>query len=216
MAASQKKNLHITLDAVQLVATDIPAAAKEAHRHIVTATLLWPRTSVSRKTSAIACTLSKLTLAPDPDDREWAERILFKEPVEERFGVEVTVSAPVSESQAAAFVRYAASATMGLVADAVEDVSPLAKFAAIPFNYAQKQLAKDETPALVATGVVSLLPSELKAAGTIRIPLAAPRDIVKTSRSRTSVTKGGAQTKRTVLLAKDEPNGWVELRYRVY
>ena len=214
-SSSKKKNLLVTLDAAELAATDLPAA--EGGRHVITATLVWPRTSVASKTSAITCAMDGLALAPDPDDGKWIERILFKEPVEERFGIRVSVSAPVSESQASAFVRYAAAAAMGLVADAVEDVSPAAKFAAIPFDYAKRELNKENAPPAIAEGALSIDPAELKATGgVIRIPLAAPRDLCKTTRSRTSVTKGGAQVRRKVLLAKCAPNGWIELRYRVY
>ena len=211
--AEKKCELEVTLVELALLADAQPAAAS---RHLLGATLIWPRVGTARKTHSVALPLARG--AWSQADRPWTRRILFKEAVQGRFGFDLALTAALSDDQADAFLRTLASQFVKFTAGAVEDhLAPplLGTLAEIPFNYLVKALLKEQAPDMLATGALDVDGSLLPAAGqTVRweIPLTAPDGLFRTTRRRVGKT---VQRRRQTLLPAGGVAGRVVVDVRV-
>ncbi|NLF22067.1 MAG: hypothetical protein GX590_02810 [Lentisphaerae bacterium] len=211
--AEKKCELEVTLVELALLADAQPAAAS---RHLLGATLIWPRVGTARKTHAGTLSLARGVWSQA--SRPWTQRILFKETVQGRFGFDLALTAALADAQAEAFLRALASQVVKFTAGAVEDhLAPplLGTLAEIPFNYLVKALLKERAPGVLAAGALDVDTSLLPAAGqTVRweIPMTAPDGLFRMTRRRVGKT---LQRRRQTLLPVGGAAGRVVVDVRV-
>ena len=213
----KRQVLELTLEQLSLEVTG--ARGGKDTTHVVTVGLIWPRPAIPEKIAVKVIDVAGKGI--DLRRKPWSARVLFKEIVEGPFGVEITVSEPVSDSQVAAFMRFAGSALFKLgAAEAGRLTSaPLAAgLTRIPFQYLSKEIsAAGKKPArIIANGSADLLAEDLvkhgkKSPVKLRLRTEEPfHSVVRTRRH------GKSSTKRTVLLEAGQPNGEVVLGARIY
>ncbi len=209
--ASPRLSLEVTLESVALRETGAAAAA--ATRHLLTATLVWPRLAVARKSFSRPCRL--VGGAAQFTAQDWCDAILFKETLEGRFALALSISEALSDERLDAFLRFFGHNAFAVASSLVDDwAGPVGKFAAVPLDFAAKQLGKSsEAPAVIAEGILPLDAADWTGRGpsfSLALPLTARHDITQLSRRRAPPGKR-SRTVRTVRLAKGAPNGEVRL-----
>jgi hypothetical protein len=206
---ASKKAFSLSLVSVTLRETGAPR--KRVTTHGVTATLLWPRNGVPRKEYALVRELAKG--AADLSGAPWHESILCRESAEGTFALRIDVTEALSDSAASDFLAAVAGA---LLRDAATIVGKggflLADAASTVLSTAAKKATKASSPAVVASGTVTLSAAKLSDGLAVEIPLAAPEAVTATSVTTIPGERGTSTTKRT-LLAKGAPNGAVIVRF---
>lgn len=211
MAAANRRNLEILL-------TDLAVPSLSGVRasgHVVTVDLVWPRPLIALRTAVKTVRFARGQAVSS--QWTWLDRVLFKETVEERFGLVIRVSESLTSIRLEGFARYLASSLLGLAADITEDVIPGydGELAAMPLGYPESQLRKSKEPDLIATGGMDLDPEELGVGASVDlvIPLRSGRDVTRTTRRHVS---RGAPSRREVVLAKDAPDGTATITLRAF
>jgi len=166
-----------TATEIQLVRaelTGIPERKLLRSRNLGCVDLIWPRTGVAKK-SAAREVVFKRGLA-DFTGEEWTKRVLFREEIEGRCGLAVTVTEPVSVQLARRFVRLTAKYALKMGADFMEKAMVgYADIASSPLDALAQMVGEKDTPKAIAQGVVDV--GDLPAEGeerTIVVPLRRP------------------------------------------
>lgn len=211
--ASAKATVEITLDGVEIAET---GSDKADTRHLLSVTLVWPRLAIAKKAATQVVNLEKGRVQLETPD--WCDAILFKETVQGRFGVAVTLSEVLTDETLEAFLRFFGQGALTLASRHVDDwAGPIGILAASPLQFAAKQVGKTgQPPAPLVEGKLFLDTgdwSNLKSDFVTEIPLAAAQDIVELRR-RTTGTHKTSRTVRKVKLARGEPNGSLRLLWR--
>ena len=206
-----KREVEITLHSIHIPVTG--AGLDITTSHLLTADLVWPRTGTARKSASQSCTLREG--AAEFAAANWGRRILFKETVEGRFALAVTVSESLDDEELEKILRFWAGAALGVGAGAVEGAAgPLGAIAAAPLEYAAKAVAKYPGASLLVEGLAELDAADFPPSGGERlltVRLVAARKLLRVTRrtvnSRSRVT-------RKILLEKGADNGDVTLSVR--
>ncbi|MDD4098063.1 MAG: hypothetical protein PHC30_04780 [Lentisphaeria bacterium] len=211
MAAANRRNLEILLTDLA-----VPSLSRvKSSGHVVTVDLVWPRPLIALRTAVKTVRFVRGQAVSSP--WTWLDRILFKETVEERFGLSVRVSESLTSIRLEGFARYLASSLLGLAADITEDVIPGydGELAAMPLGYPESQLKKSKEPDLIALGGVDFCPDGLAVGASVDlvIPLRSGRDVTRTTRRH---VPRGAPSRREVVLAKDAPDGTATVTLRAF
>jgi len=172
MAAKDKKEIEVLLEGLDIS----PKVASSSSRHLATVELIWPRPTLAAKTAVKTLSLHKGVMATT--DWEWHKKILFKEDVEYRFGINVKITESLTSAFMDSFFRFFASSLFGIGGDIVEDLipGPGGNAAAAPLEFARKKLAATKDPEIILEGGVTLLPSQLSDTLDIEIPLRTIKD----------------------------------------
>lgn len=214
MATKRRRDLEISLANVVM-----PSLANTTHSaHLLSINLIWPRVSIALRTAIKPLDLSQGRCPAQA--WPWCQRILFKETVEDCFGLSVSISEALSAHKLAQFGRFFAGSMLEIGEDIVEDALPglAGDIAAIPLDYAAKLLLKTQEPDRWARGDIDLDSEQLVADGesrSIAIPLLATRSRVKTIVKRPR-GKSAAPTRheQQLIVAKNAPDGLVEIVLR--
>jgi hypothetical protein len=213
--AQVRREVEITLHSI-----DVPVTGTGGERqttHLVGATLIWPRTGTAQKTSSQSCGLAGGRA--DFERVNWGRRILFKENVEGRFALGVTLSEALDDEALEKFLRAFAGVVLSVGADAAEaavPLKPLGKLAAAPLDYAAKEIAKYPGAVTLAEGLAELDAADFPPGGGERlltVRLTAARRLVRVTR-RAVNGKQPARVTRKLLLEKGADNGEVTLLVR--
>jgi hypothetical protein len=211
MAASHRRNLEILL-------TDLTVpslSGVKSSGHVVTVDLVWPRPLIASR-SAVKTVHFARGKAVDAE-WTWLDRILFKETVEERFGIVIRVSDSMASIRLESFARYLASSLLGFAADVTEDMIPGygGELAAMPLGHPEKELKKTKAPDLIVTGGIDCLPEDFAVGDTVEvvIPLRSGREVTRTTRRH---QPKGPPSRREVVLAKNAPDGAATLAIRAF
>jgi hypothetical protein len=217
------RTLEMLLNKVEVKET---GARGKKGRHMVIATLVWPRPRIAERVYAKTVELEEN--AVDLKKADWITRIVFKELVDGPFGIELKVTEAMSDSAIADFFRGVGSALMKLTGNEAEDMmaSSLAGgLVKMPFQYLSQYISGlgDKAPKIIASGSLCLHADETwnppsgKASGaktkknperkTFKVSLTAPETIYKVTRTR---RQGRLQTKKRKLLDAGSENGIVE------
>ena len=211
MAAVVRRNLEVLL--TDLVVPSLSGVRSSGH--VVTVDLIWPRPLVALRTAMKTVRFARGQALST--EWAWLDRILFKETVEERFGLAVRVSESLTAIRMEGFARYLASSLLGLAADMTEDVLPGydGKLAAMPLGYPESQLKKTKEPDLIATGGIDFRPEDFAEGGTVEvvIPLRSGREVTRTTRRHLAK---GAPSRREVVLAQNAPDGAATFTIRAF
>lgn len=204
---SERNTLEMALTSVRL-----SGAEKGTAERIVLATLLWPRPMISDRVSSRVVTF--WDGAADLAEKDWTERILFKETVEGTYGLVVQVTEPMSSGQIAKFFRQLGEALLKASAsEAAKLVAGpwLGALARIPLQILAEEVgASGSGPRLEAAGRIALLPGE---PGNLRIPLQTVRDQYRTETRRVGSRK---VTRRVKIASAGDPAGEIVLQADYY
>jgi len=136
--------------------------------------VIWPRTGVAKKSAAREMVFKKGTA--DFTGEEWTKRVLFREEIEGRCGLAVTITEPVSIQLARRFVRLTAKYALKMGADFMEKAMVgYADIASSPIDALAQMVGEKDTPKAIAQGVVDI--NDLPAEGDerlVEIPLKRP------------------------------------------
>lgn len=173
--------------------------------HLVGIDLVCPRSTVNRKSSNRTVTLEKGVFAPEAPS--WTDSVIFKESVEGRFGIEVTVTEPISDAIADYFIKNAASSLVKILAGFMSKdiaIKGLDDIAEVPLATLSKTILKDKSPDVIFRGCTDLHSGEdFSKQVVVTIPLRATKDI------SISITRPGKSndTVRKTILKKGETAG---------
>ncbi len=172
MCVMKRRTLEILLVGAEL--TSVPERRLLRSRNIGAVDLVWPRTGVARKSTAREVVFKKGKV--DFTSEEWTKRILFREDVESRCGIAVTITEPVSVQKARRFLRLAAKYAFKMGADFMEKAMVgYADIASAPLDAVAQMVGEKDTPKAIAQGVFDF--DEFPAEGeekTLVIPLKRP------------------------------------------
>ena len=172
MCGMKKKAIEMLLVKAEL--TGVPERRLLKTRNLGAVDLVWPRTGIARKSAAREMVFKKGQA--DFSGEEWTKRVLFREDVEDRCGVAVTVTEPVSVQKARRFLRLVAKYALKMGADFMEKAMVgYADIASSPLDAMAQMVGEKDTPKAIAQGVVDL--AELPAEGqetTLVVPLKRP------------------------------------------
>ncbi len=200
---------------LELLLRDIRLTArpqgKARSRHVLTATLLWPRPLIAQRQAVRDVTLvdGHADLAQQP----WTERVLFKENVEGRFGILLSLSDALTDAALERVLRAVASEAIKaqgalLAGELAGGVLPVALWTA-PLSVLARDVARPSDPAAFARGAIDAaseqaIPPTGETSGLWTVPLVAARDVTRTSRQRRA---GKLRTIRRVVHTAGEPLG---------
>ncbi len=154
--------------------TGVPEKRLLKSRNLGAVDLVWPRTGIARKAAAREMVFRKGVC--DFTDEPWTKRVLFREEVEGRCGLAVTITEPVSVQKARRFLRLTAKYAFRMGADFMEKAMVgYADVASAPLDALSQMIGEKDAPKAVAQGVVDV--SSLPASGTetvVDVPLVRP------------------------------------------
>lgn len=228
------RRLELMLDRVEVKET---GARRKKGRHMVIVTLVWPRPRIAERVSAK--TLEFKDNVVDLKKSDWISRIVFKESIDGRFGIELGVTERMSDSEVADFFRFLGSSFMKLMGNGAEDMMASCLgggLAKIPFQYLSKFISDlgDKGPKIIASGSIVVHSEETWNSSSSRlsrgqnsaaarkkntetksfkVPLTAPETIYKVTRTR---RHGEMQTRRRTIMKAGEDNGVIEFTGKVY
>ncbi len=178
----KKRAVEILL--VKASLTGIPERRLLKSRNLGAVDLIWPRTGVARKSAAREMVFKKG--AVDFTSEAWTKRVLFREEIEGKCGLAVTITEPVSIQKARRFLRLTAKYAFKMGADFMEKAMVgYADVASAPLDAMAQMVGEKDTPEAIAQGVFDL--EDLPADGETReivVPLFRP----STSRATGSMT----------------------------
>jgi len=209
--AQVRRELEISLQSIRIPVTN---AGLDSHTsHLLNAELLWPRTGVAQKNAGQPCTLDEGNASFETVN--WGRRILFKETVEGRFALGLTVTEALDDEAAEQFLRYWAGAFLSIGAGMVESAAkPVGKLVAAPLEYVAKNISKYPGPTTLVEGLAELDASDFPESGGERllsVRMTAAQRLVRISRR---TVNNHPRTTRKLLLERGAPNGEITLAIR--
>ena len=211
MASQTKREVEITLEAINVPVLEIKTGAETSH--VVGVELIWPRTGIAKKSGEQSCRLVNGQGAFA--GLNWGRRILIRESVEGRFALRMTLTEDLDDEEMEKFLRFCSGVVIAFAADAVEDVAPAAgKIASSPFDYLAKNIAKYPGAKIVAEGMAEMNAEELPAPGgekRLTLQMFAAKKLLRTSRRKVG---GQMKTTHRLVLDKGEPDGEITLLIR--
>lgn len=209
MAGKMQKELEIVL-----LAIEIPSLKGKNHStHILQSSLIWPRCGIAQKNGEKQLDLTGGIL--DLKNSGWCRQILFKEVVESLFGLELKLTASLSQSELANFSRFIAGQALDIGAEEIEDRIPGGELASLPLVYFSRNLLKNKTPEVIASGTIDLTAEQFLEgqALVLEVPLVSQRELIR--QQRIGGRRGSVKYTRETLLGKGESDGIARLGFRV-
>ncbi len=154
--------------------TGVPEKRLLKSRNLGAVDLVWPRTGIARKAAAREMVFRKGVC--DFSDEPWTKRILFREEVEGRCGLAVTITEPVSVQKARRFLRLTAKYAFRMGADFMEKTMVgYADVASAPIDALSRMIGEKDTPEAIARGVIDVDTLPTGGAETVvTVPLVRP------------------------------------------
>jgi hypothetical protein len=153
MAKRVKKTIEVLLVKTDL--GDLPLFRQPKSRCLVTADIIWPRSGIARKSAAREATLKKGVADFSRD--KWAQRILFREDVEEHCAFAVSVTEPVTVQKIKRFARLTAKYALRMGADFMEKAMVgYADVASAPLDALSAMVGEKDAPKAIAQGLADL------------------------------------------------------------
>ena len=209
--ATVKRKILVTVEGCDVAKLRVAIGGSDVTSHALVANLIWPRGAIAKKTSAQACRLRKGMMAEAP----WGERVLFKEDVEGRFAVQVSLSEATDGDKLETFLRSVAGTLLAATGEfyaAALPVASLRRMARAPADYASKQVAKMPASRAMAEGMIDLAPKEITDGMKLTIPLKASSTVYATKKK---MRRGRMETSKEAVVKKGEPCGEITLAIEV-
>ena len=214
--ATPKKDLQIFVESLEL---DKTVFADESNR-IADFKIVYPRPAIAQKISSKTLAV-KDGKCSKPDTKRWTDSILFKESVQGDFGIEISISSPVTAKELESAAASAASSLVKLLGDIAADaagIKALKSFVDLPANALAKAVSgasySAKTDAAGSLDIPGALYAGLKSGEetTVSLPLLAERDIAKESH-RSNKSNSSVIVRKT-MAKKGAEIGKATLRFR--
>lgn len=186
-------------------------------KHAITCEIIWPRPTISSKTYAKIITLKDKKLL-DCGINDWLNTILFKETTEGKFGLKLSISRALTDSELASFVKTLLKTTLtagaGVVDDHVENEFLSDMLQGILKYGANELAAANERQVAVAECVCDT--AQIAAAKADGIDLSLVLTVPKEWRTSASAAPSPTRGSRTItkkLLAEGEANGSITIHF---
>ena len=152
----------------------IPEKGLLRSRNIGQVDLIWPRAAIAKKSGAREMLFKRgvCDFAAEP----WTKRIIFREAVDGRCGLAVSITEPVSIQKVRRFLRLTAKYALKMGADFMEKAMVgYADIASSPIDALAAMIGEKDVPKVIAQGVLDIesLPAEGEER-TVVVPLARP------------------------------------------
>jgi hypothetical protein len=174
MATAKKAKANIEFLLVRAEVKGIPEKALLRSRNIGQVDLVWPRTGVAKKSGAREFVFRRGVC--DFTAEPWTKRVVFREEVEGRCGLAVSITEPVSVQKVRRFIRLTAKYALKMGADFMEKAMVgYADIASSPIDALAAMIGEKDVPAVIAQGVLDVvdLPTEGEER-TVSVPLVRP------------------------------------------
>lgn len=208
----EKRILEITLHSAKIPVTG--TGIKKSTAHMLNASLIWPRLGIAKKNSSQSLELTRGQA--DLAQLNWGKRILFRENVQGRFALGITISENLEYEELEKLLRFWAKAALGVTTQTVNLMvgPPLGKIAAAPVDYAARTIGTYPGVKNLVEGMVELDAAEMPQAGRsqlLTLRLSSMRKLVRVTQIP---AKGSQPTKKRqrVLLEKGAANGELTLQ----
>ena len=172
MASRTKANIEFLLVKAEL--KGVPEKGLLKSRNIGQVDLIWPRAAIAKKSGAREMVFKRgvCDFAAEP----WTKRVIFREEVDGRCGLAVSITEPVSIQKVRRFLRLTAKYALKMGADFMEKAMVgYADIASSPIDALAAMIGEKDVPKVIAQGVLDI--EDLPAEGeerTVVIPLARP------------------------------------------
>ena len=152
----------------------VPEKGLLKSRNLVQVDLIWPRTGIAKRSAAREAVFKrgKADFTAEP----WTKRVIFREDVEGRCGMAVSVTEPISLQKIRRFLRLTAKYALKMGADFMEKAMVgYADIASSPLDALAAMIGEKDVPKVIAQGVIDI--EDLPADGEEReivVPLSRP------------------------------------------
>ena len=174
MAATKRIKTNVEFLLVKAELNGIPEKGLLKSRNIGQVDLIWPRAAIAKKSGAREMVFKRgvCDFAAEP----WTKRVVFREEVEGRCGLAVSITEPVSVQKVRRFIRLTAKYALKMGADFMEKAMVgYADIASSPIDALAAMIGEKDVPAVIAQGVLDVV--DLPAEGeerTVSVPLVRP------------------------------------------
>ena len=172
MASRTKANIEFLLVKAEL--KGIPEKRLLRSRNIGQVDLIWPRAAIAKKSGAREMVFKRgvCDFAAEP----WTKRVIFREEVDGRCGLAVSITEPVSIQKVRRFLRLTAKYALKMGADFMEKAMVgYADIASSPIDALAAMIGEKDVPKVIAQGVLDV--TDLPAEGeelAVTVPLIRP------------------------------------------
>ena len=150
----KKKSVEILL--VRAEIDGVPEKRLLKSRNLGAVDLIWPRTGVAKKSAAREMVFKKG--AADFTAEEWTKRVLFREDIEDRCGLAVSITEPVSLQKVRRFLQLTAKYALKMSADFVESAMVgYNDIASSPIDALALMIGEKDSPKIIARGVLDVV-----------------------------------------------------------
>ncbi|MEI7946231.1 MAG: hypothetical protein WCJ02_06020 [bacterium] len=205
-----KRTLEISVQEINVPVNG--AGLLDKTSHLLSAELIWPRVGIPQKASSQPCRLEKGYSGFEKVN--WGNRILFKESVEGKFALRISLTEVLDDEELEKFLRSFSGAALAFGADMLAPLyPPFGKLIAAPIDYIAKDIEKYPGPTRLVEGLVELEASDFleNAEQPLTISLITSQSITQSVTRRVA---GRIRHEKKSVLSKGEPNGNITLLIR--
>jgi len=172
MAKQSKTPVEVSL--VKLVLTGVPEKRLIKSRHLGTVDLIWPKVGTAKKSASrqMDLRLGKADFTGEP----WAKRVLFREEIEGKCGIAVSLTDTLTIQKIRKYLKLVAKYALKEGSDIVAaSVAGYGDIASAPVDALVAMVGPSDAPKTIAQGVIDF--TELPAEGevkTVDVPLQRP------------------------------------------
>jgi len=174
MATTKRTKANIEFLLVKAELKGIPEKGLLRSRNIGQVDLIWPRAAIAKKSGAREMVFKKGVC--DFTTEPWTKRVIFREEVDGRCGLAVSITEPVSIQKVRRFLRLTAKYALKMGADFMEKAMVgYADIASSPIDALAAMIGEKDVPKVIAQGVLDI--EDLPAEGEeliVAIPLVRP------------------------------------------
>ena len=205
-----KRTLEISVQTINVPVNG--AGLLDKSSHLLSAELIWPRVGIPQKAASQPCRLEKGHA--DFEKVNWGNRILFKESVEGKFALRISLTEVLDDEELEKFLRSFSGAALAFGADMLAPLyPPFGKLVSAPIDYLAKDIEKYPGPTRLVEGLVELEAADFleNAEQSLTIRLMTSQSITQSVTRRVA---GQIRHEKKSILSKGEPNGDITLLIR--
>jgi len=205
-----KRTLEISVQEINVPVNG--AGLLDKSSHLLSAELIWPRVGIAQKAASQPCRLEKGHA--DFEKVNWGNRILFKENVEGKFALRISLTEVLDDEELEKFLRSFSGAALAFGADMLAPLyPPFGKLVSAPIDYLAKDIEKYPGPTRLVEGLVELEAADFleNAEQSLTIRLMTSQSITQSVTRRVA---GRVRHEKKSILSKGEPNGDITLLIR--
>ena len=174
MATAKRTKANLEFLLVKAELKGVPEKGLPRSRNIGQVDLIWPRAAIAKKSGAreMVFRRGECDFTAEP----WTKRVVFREEVDGRCGLAVSVTEPVSIQKVRRFLRLTAKYALKMGADFMEKAMVgYADIASSPIDALAAMIGEKDVPKVIAQGVLDIesLPAEGEER-TVVVPLVRP------------------------------------------